>query len=59
MEYGEGGCVLEQFGSDVLKQLISAGVLKQSVSFWGSYTVSTLQHYLCIAELYIYSKYTV
>lgn len=25
MEYGEGGCVLEQFGSDFLKQLISAG----------------------------------
>lgn len=34
MEYGEGGCVLEQFGSDVLKQLISAGVLKQSVFFF-------------------------
>ena len=47
------GCVLEHFGSDFLKQLISAGVLKQSV-FLGSYTVSTLQHYLCIAELYIF-----
>lgn len=42
MEYGEGGCVLEQFGSDVLKQLISAGVLKQSVFFFG----------------FIYSKHT-
>ena len=34
------GCVLEQFGSDFLKQLISAGVLKQSVFFFGGFIYS-------------------
>lgn len=30
------------------------GNLKPNPFFWGSYTVSILRHYLCIAELYIF-----